>query len=189
METSRIRVWDLPVRMFHWLLVVAFAGALVTAESERVRDVHVALGYAFIGLLVFRVAWGLVGSRYARFSSFAYGPKAVAAYLRSLWSRRPQHYLGHNPAGSLAIFAIIGLGLATGATGYAVYEDLGGHWFEELHESAADAMLALAAIHVAGVIVASLLHRENLVSAMITGYKRGHAGSRHSQDEARGHRH
>lgn len=189
MERTRILVWDLPVRVFHWSLVVTFAGALATAESERVRDLHVALGYAFIGLLVFRVVWGLVGSRYARFSSFAFGPKAVAAYLRSLWSRRPQHYLGHNPAGSVAIFAIIGLGLATGATGYAVYEDLGGHWLEELHEGAADAVLALAAIHIAGVMVASLLHRENLVSAMITGFKRSRGGSRQSREDARGHGH
>ena len=174
MEQSRIKVWDPAVRIFHWLLVATFAGALATAESERVRDIHVALGYGFIGLLAFRLVWGVVGTRYARFASFAYGPKALGAYLRSLWAGRPQHFLGHNPAGAIAIFALIALGLATGASGYLVNEDLGGHWLEELHEGVADAMLALSAVHVAGVIVASLLHRENLVSAMFTGYKRRH---------------
>ena len=115
MEKTRILVWDLPLRMFHWLLVVSFAGAFLTAESERVRDMHVALGYTFVGLLAFRLVWGVVGSRYARFASFAFGPEAVLAYLGSLLTRRPDHYVGHNPAGSWVIFAIVVLGVVTGS--------------------------------------------------------------------------
>jgi cytochrome b len=173
MQRTRILVWDLPVRVFHWLLAASFAGAFLTAESERVRDVHVALGYTFAGLLAFRLVWGAVGSRYARFASFAFGPAAVVAYLKSLLARRPQHHVGHNPAGSWVIYALVVLGMAIGASGYAVYDDAGGKWMESLHEGAANAMLALVIVHIAGVVVSSFAHRENLVAAMVTGYKNG----------------
>ncbi|HEX6136874.1 MAG TPA: cytochrome b/b6 domain-containing protein [Casimicrobiaceae bacterium] len=173
MEKIRILVWDLPVRVFHWLLAISFAGAFVTAESERFRDVHVALGYTVLGLLAFRIVWAFIGSRYARLASFAYGPRAVLAYLRSLLALRPLHYVGHNPAGSWVIYLLIALGLVTGATGYATYNDVSGHWLEELHEGTANLMLALVFVHVAGVLVSSFLHRENLAKAMVTGYKSG----------------
>jgi cytochrome b len=173
MEKTRILVWDLPVRAFHWLLALCFAGAFLTAESERVRDLHVALGYTFAGLLLFRVVWGVIGSRHARFASFAYGPRAVGRYVASLATRRPERYVGHNPAGGWAIFAMLALGLLVAGSGYATYADLGGKAFEELHEAAANAMLALVVVHVAAVLASSFLHRENLVSAMITGRKEG----------------
>ena len=174
MEKSMIRVWDLPVRIFHWLLVLSFAGAFVTAESERLRDVHVVLGYTVLALLAFRLVWAFVGTRYARLSSFAFGPRAVAEYVRSLLTTHPRHYLGHNPAGSWVIYLLVLLGIAAGVTGYATYNDVGDEWMEELHEGAANAMLALVFVHVAGVIVSSVLHRENLVKAMVTGYKLRH---------------
>ena len=175
MQRIRILVWDLPVRLFHWLLALSFAGAFLTAESERVRDLHVAFGYTFMALLAFRLVWGLIGTRHARFASFAYGPKAVLAYVRSLPTRTPLHFVGHNPAGSWAIFAMLALGIAIGVSGYVLYEDAGGRWTESLHEGAANAMLALVVVHVAAVLVSSLLHRENLVAAMVTGRKRGAA--------------
>lgn len=173
MEKTRILVWDLPVRVFHWLLAISFAGAFVTAESERFRDVHVALGYTLVGLIAFRLVWALIGSRYARLASFAFGPRAVLAYLRSLVTFRPRHYVGHNPAGSWAIYLIVALGLVTGISGYATYADVGGKWLEELHEGAANLMLAVVIVHIVGVVVSSLLHRENLARAMVTGYKSG----------------
>src|SRR5512139_2829983 len=105
-----ILVWDLPTRVFHWLLALSFAGAYVTAESERWRLVHVTLGYTLGGLLVFRLLWGLMGTRHARFASFVRGPAAVLRYLRSLVSGHPEYYTGHNPAGALAIVALLVLG-------------------------------------------------------------------------------
>jgi cytochrome b len=168
-----ILVWDLPVRLFHWMLVVAFAGAWLTAESERWRDVHVLLGYSLAGLIAFRLVWGVIGSRYARFGSFAAGPRSVWRYLRSLAGPQPEHHVGHNPAGGWAIFAIIGLALLTSVTGYMSYESIGGEFFAELHEGAATAMMLVAAVHVGGVLVSSVLHRENLVGAMFSGMKRG----------------
>lgn len=173
MEKTRILVWDLALRVFHWLLAASFAGAFLTAESERYRDVHVAMGYTVLGLLAFRVLWALAGTRYARLSSFTFGPAAVVRYVKSLLSGQPLHYVGHNPAGSWAIYALVLLGFAVGASGYALYIDVGGDWLEELHEGLANAMLAAVAIHVAGVIASSFLHRENLALAMVTGYKNG----------------
>jgi cytochrome b len=173
--TTRILVWDLPTRIFHWLLAASFAGAYLTADSELYRDVHVALGYLMLALIGFRVAWGLVGTRYARFRSFAFGPSRVFSYLGSLLRGSPQHYVGHNPAGSWVIYGLLLLGVLTGISGYATYSGLGGDAFEELHEGVAGAMLALVVLHVAGVIVSSLLHHENLVGSMVSGYKPGEA--------------
>lgn len=167
----RVLVWDLPVRLFHWLAVACFAGAWLTAESERWRVVHVSLGYSLAGLVAFRLLWGLVGTRHARFASFVRAPSAAWRYLASLARGRPEHHAGHNPAGALAIVALLALALLTTATGWAHYQQLGGDWLAELHEGAAATMLALVLLHVAGVVVGSLAHRENLVRAMFTGRK------------------
>jgi len=168
-----VLVWDAPVRVFHWLMVLSFAGAYLTAESERWRLLHVTLGYTMAGLLAFRLVWGLVGTRHARFASFVRGPASVLRYLRSLVNAQPEHHVGHNPAGALAIVALLGLtGLVT-AAGWATYNDLGGEWLGELHEGAANAMLAVVGVHVAGVLLGSWLHHDNLVGAMLSGRKLG----------------
>jgi cytochrome b len=172
MEKTRILVWDLPVRLFHWLLALCFAGAYVTAEAKGLRNLHVALGYTFAGLIAFRLAWGAIGSRYARFRSFAHGPGAVLAYLKSLLTPSPEHHLGHNPAGGWAIFALLALGILIAGSGYALTAGAG-KWMEELHEGLSAAMLALVIVHVLAVVVSSFLHRENLARAMVTGYKTG----------------
>ena len=170
---TKILVWDAPVRIFHWLMVLSFAGAYLTAESESWRLVHVTLGYTMAGLVAFRLVWGLTGTRYARFAAFVRGPKAVARYLHALLRGQPEHTTGHNPAGAIAIVAMLGLTAATGATGWAAYNDISGEWVAELHELVANAMLLVVGIHVAGVVVASWLHKENLVRAMVTGRKLG----------------
>jgi cytochrome b len=172
-ESPKVLVWDLPTRVFHWLLALSFAGAWITAESERWRDVHVLLGYTVAGLVAFRLLWGLIGTRYARFASFALSPRAVLDYLSSLASFKPKHYLGHNPAGSWAIIALLALLAATAATGWAAYAEIGPKWLDELHEGAANATLALVVVHIVAVAASSVLHRENLVGAMVSGYKRG----------------
>jgi len=176
LEKIRILVWDLPVRVFHWLLAISFAGAYVTSDYDRLRYIHVTFGYTVAVLIAFRLIWAMVGTRYARLSSFSYGPQAVRAYLGSLLTRNPRHYVGHNPAGSWAIYAIVALGILTTGTGYARYNHLVGKWIDDVHEFAGNAMLAVVVAHVAGVLVSSLLHRENLAKAMLTGYKSGHPG-------------
>jgi cytochrome b len=169
-------VWDAPVRVVHWLMVLCFAGAWLTAESERWRLVHVTLGYTMAGLVGFRLVWGVIGSQHARFASFVRGPRAVASYLGSLLRGRPAHHAGHTPAGAVAIVALLILTLAVAASGWATDNELAGVWLEELHEVLAGAMLFVVAVHVVGVIVTSLLHRENLVRAMVTGRKPGVQG-------------
>jgi len=170
-KQPRTLVWDAPLRVFHWLLALAFAVAWLTAEGERWRLVHVTAGYTLAGLVAFRLVWGVVGTRHARFGDFVRGPHAVLAYLRSLLRGRPEHHAGHNPAGGLAIIALLALAALTAATGWADYTDLGGDWLEEVHEALASGMLALVAVHVVAVVASSWLHRENLVAAMIHGRK------------------
>lgn len=173
---QRILVWDIPTRLFHWLLATSFAGAFLTAESERYRDIHVMLGYTMLGLIAFRLLWGFAGSRYAKFRSFLFRPAETAAYLGSLLKARPERHVGHNPAGSVAVFTLLALGLGCGVTGVILLQDTGGDMLEELHEMAAYAMLTVVGLHMAGVVLSSILHRENLVRSMITGLKSGLPG-------------
>jgi cytochrome b len=168
-----ILVWDVPTRVFHWTTVLSFAVAYLTAESERTRDIHVVFGFIFLGMLVFRLVWGFAGTHYARFANFLYGPREIARYIASLFKRMPIHYVGHNPAGSVAIWLLLSLGLVLSVSGVIVYEELGDDIFEEVHEIVTDAMLVVVAIHVIGVIVSGIMHRENLVKSMIIGYKNG----------------
>lgn len=171
--TRKVLVWDAPVRVFHWLMVLSFAGAYLTAESERWRLVHVTLGYTMVGLVAFRLVWGLVGTRHARFANFVRGPAAIVGYLRGLVGGRAEPHVGHNPAGALAIVALLGLTVVVTAAGWATYNEVGGKWLEELHEGAANVMLAVVGVHVAGVLLSTWLHHDNLIGAMLTGRKPG----------------
>ncbi len=169
--SQKVLVWDVPTRVFHWLLVLSFAGAYLTAESELDRDIHVVLGYTLLGLITFRLLWGFFGTRYARFRSFLFKPGEIMAYALSLLKSRSAHYVGHNPAGSVAVWLLLGLGILSGMTGLMTFQDIGGDVMEELHEFASDTLLVVVSIHIAGVLVGSVLHRENLVLSMITGFK------------------
>jgi cytochrome b len=201
---KKILVWDAPVRVFHWLMVLSFAGAYLTAESERWRLIHVTLGYTMGGLVAFRILWGLVGTRYARFAEFVRGPAAIKGYLQHMLrlagfvfmpraethgqqmgaahSAQPEHHVGHNPAGAVAIVLLLLSSMVIVATGWASYNDIKGNWIAELHEGASSFMLAVVFVHVAGVALASWLHHENLVRAMLDGKKDGaaHQGIRRS---------
>jgi cytochrome b len=178
-KTSRpeILVWDLPVRVFHWLLALSFAGAYLTSESERWKLVHVSLGYTMAGLVAFRLIWGVIGTTHARFSSFVRGPAAVMQYLKSALAKNQgdkiEHHTGHNPAGAIAIVALLALTLVAAVTGWVTYNELSGEWVAELHEGAANVMLGVVVLHLVGVVSGSWLHKENLVRGMITGRKQG----------------
>lgn len=188
MKTTRKRresvpVWDPLIRIFHWSLAGFFLIAYVT--EDELLTVHVYAGYAVAGLIVFRLIWGLIGSRHARFSDFVTGPAELLRYLRQLITGGAPRYLGHNPAGAAMIIALmIGLAL-TAFTGTAmiagegsgplagtVFANLSGEALEDVHEFLANLTLFLVVLHVVGVVVSSLLHRENLVKAMLTGRKR-----------------
>lgn len=174
--SRRILVWDLPTRWFHWLLAASFLGAYLIAESERWRSQHALLGYGVMALIGFRLLWGMVGSRYARFAAWPLAPKHALGYLRSWLRRRPEHHVGHNPLGSWAILLMLGLCVTAGVTGWIAHTREVSEWVIELHGTAANATLAVIAMHLIGVITSSLAHRENLVAAMLHGYKRGDVG-------------
>jgi cytochrome b len=175
---AKVLVWDLPVRIGHWLMAGCFAVAWLTGESEEWRLVHVFAGGAMVGIALFRLVWGLVGSRYALFADFVHAPQAAISYLKSLLGPKPEHYVGHNPAGGYAILLLLGLVLVSGASGWLAYQEMGGEWLEELHELAVHAMLVVVLVHLGGVFIGSVAHRENLVRPMVTGFKSGDATDR-----------
>jgi len=171
-----IPVWDPLVRIGHWGLVTGIAVTWLTTEGPAV--VHDTVGYAVLAIVALRLLWGFVGPAKARFMSFVRAPGATLAYaLRLVRGTEPRH-VGHNPLGGWMIVALLATAFAAGATGWLYTTDRfwGVERVEELHEFIAELLLVLAALHVAGVIVTSIRHRENLVRAMFTGRKRAPAG-------------
>ncbi len=170
--SNMVRVWDIYVRLFHWGLVGAVSWAWFGAKDPD--SLHTVAGYTACGLLIARLVWGMVGSSNARFSSFVKHPKVVIAYLKSTASGNEARHLGHNPAGGAMIVALLTLICATGASGWMLNTDTfwGDERLQTVHEAFANGLLILVAVHIAGVLVASFHHKENLVLAMITGRKR-----------------
>ena len=172
----RILVWDAPTRVFHWLQALSFFAAYLTADSERLRNYHVALGYILLGLLVFRLLWGFIGTHYARFRSFLFNPKEIVIYLLALIKGKPQHYLGHNPAGSVSVWMLLGLGIFICVTGVMALQDDASDIVGDLHGVATYIMLGVIVLHLIGVLISSILHRENLLRSMFTGFKFAESG-------------
>ena len=165
-----LRIWDPAVRIFHWSLVTAVG---IDMLLEAGTDLHAAAGYAVLALIAFRFIWGFIGTRHARFASFITGPGAVGRYLRSLRTSRPERHLGHNPAGALMILALLAVLALVAGSGALLNTDAfwGSEWLEETHEIAANSLFILVPLHVLGAVISSIIHRENLVLAMVTGRK------------------
>ena len=172
---AEVLVWDVPVRVFHWLLVFSVAGAWLSAESERWRWWHETLGHTTLGLMAFRLVWGWVGTRHARFADFVRSPAVVWAYVLKMVRMRAPRHVGHNPLGAWAVLALIALTTLAGVSGWLIADGDAPGWLEEAHELAANALMATIAVHVLGVLFSGWLHRENLVRAMLTGRKRATA--------------
>lgn len=195
-----IRVWDPLIRIFHWSLVLAFGIAYLSGDEEN--NLHLYAGYVVFALIGFRIVWGLIGTRFARFSNFVYSPGSVIKYIKDSVAGRPKHYIGHNPAGGVMIIALLlSLGGVTysGLKVYAIEEGAGPlaqqgteisfiksahagndeheeheeeEFWEEIHEASANFVLFLVILHIAGVFIVGRLHNENLVKGMITGNKK-----------------
>ena len=168
-----IMVWDMPVRVFHWLLVICFAGAWLSSESERWAMIHYAFGYTACLLVFIRLIWGLIGTRYARFSQFLKSPKAVLEHFMAMLRGHPHHDVGHNPAGGLVMFALMLLILLIGLTGYLSVKEFLGNFASEAHEVVANLVLGLVIVHIIAAIGMSVIERQNLVRSMVTGKKKG----------------
>jgi len=182
-QTDEIKVWDPLLRIFHWGLVATFVLGYLT--WERHYTLHLGAGHAVLGLVVFRILWGFGGSPHARFSDFIRGPARVAAYLRAVVAGRAPRFLGHNPAGGIMILLLLATLLAITLSGVALdaaenragplgdtqlflYRGL----IRKTHETATNLALVLVVLHLLGIAYTGLVHRENLVRAMVSGRKR-----------------
>jgi cytochrome b len=187
---QRTLIWDLPTRLFHWTLATSFALAWLTSEGDQWRSIHVFLGYLMLGLVGFRVLWGFVGSHFSRFASFWFSPQEAVLYLKQVAEGRAARHVGHNPTGSWAIYILLALAVGVGLTGVLTLggdeqQGLAAGWFgfsqikliKELHELMANAMLLVVLGHITGVVVESVLHKENLARSMVTGIKLAEPGT------------
>ncbi len=172
-DKKTILVWDVPIRVFHWLLVICFAGAWLTSESERLQLIHYAFGYSACALVLFRLAWGLVGTKYARFTQFIKGPKEMIGHFKGVLSGNQHATPGHNPAGGIVMVALMAAILLIGLTGYWSVKEFLGDLMSKAHEAIASITLGLIILHIAAAVVMSLIQKENLVRSMVTGKKTG----------------
>ncbi len=184
-DLPEVKVWDPLVRFFHWSLVTAFFIAYFTEDDWM--TVHSWAGYLIAGLLAIRLVWGVIGTRYARFNEFIYRPKHVIGFAKDSMRFKAKRYLGHNPAGGAMIIALLISLIIISLSGMMLiaieeqsgpfaswFVQIGGFWpdiIEETHEFFAEFIMILVLIHVAGVIIESFIHNENLVKSMLTGFK------------------
>jgi len=182
---KKILVWDLPVRLFHWALALMFIISWITAEmGGNAMEYHILSGYVILGLVLFRVFWGLFGSETARFAHFLRGPAAVLSYARTLFKPEYKTSSGHNPLGGWSVISLL-LVLATQAiSGLFANDDIANegplyhlvrkttsNFLSVVHQYTFNVLLGLVALHLAAIIFYRVLHRDNLVKPMITGYK------------------
>jgi cytochrome b len=168
-----VKVWDLFVRIAHWLLAFSVLAAWLTRHTPGAW--HEWIGYGSLVLVALRVAWGIRGGGHARFSEFVRSPRETLRYAGAVFASREPRFLGHNPLGGWMIVALLVTVTLVGASGWLYTTDRfwGIEWVERLHSLLADVLLVLALLHVLGVLLSSWRHRENLVGAMIHGRKRG----------------
>lgn len=167
-----VKVWDWPVRVLHWILVLMTVSAWLS--TFWFGGLHQPAGYVALAAVAVRALWGCIGGRYARFTQFLRPPAAIVAHTRLLLQRREPRYIGHNPLGGWMILALLASIAGLALTGWLYTTDRfwGNESIEEMHQLLAWALLGLVTLHVAGVALTSLRQRENLVSSMITGRKR-----------------
>lgn len=180
-----IRVWDLPVRLFHALLAVAILGLFITANlGGNWMEWHKKIGFFVMGLIMFRVVWGFIGSYHARFINFVRAPSAVFVYAKGLLKPNGKHFLGHNPMGALSVLALLGTLAFQAITGLFSNDDimLEGPYantvskalsdqITHLHKLNSELILILIGLHLAAIIFYSFYKKERLVKAMLTGDK------------------
>ena len=190
-QGGAVKVWDLPVRLFHWSLAVLVAFSWWSGtRGGHWLPLHERSGYAIFTLLLFRVLWGIAGSDSARFTGFVRGPRIALTYLRSIAARHPPHYLGHNPLGGWMVLALLASLFVQGATGLFATDDVAfsgplAHDVREhtrelvtaLHKLNFDLLLGLVALHVVAVLAHTALRRDGLLAAMFTGHKPAPSGA------------
>ena len=183
-----VLVWDLPTRLFHWLLVIFVIISFVTGNiGGNAMQYHAWGGFAILALLLFRLVWGFIGSRESRFVTFIQDPSAVIRYVGTFLHRDSPHYLGHNPLGGWSILALLFTLLVQAATGLFANDDIvtegplfdwvgkaTSDWLTKVHKLNQQVIIALVCVHVAAVIFYFFYKRQNLILPMITGVKPWH---------------
>ncbi len=186
MDNKAFRLWDLPTRIFHWSLVLAVASALVSGQlGGNLIDWHGRIGLLVVGLIVFRLVWGVLGSTYARFGQFLPTPARIKAYLANQWQGE-----GHNPLGALSVLGLLGLLTAQVLTGLVANDDIAftGPLFDlvgkavsnrltGLHHLLSDLLIGLIVLHLAAIVFYVRIKKQNLVKPMITGWQEGEGKS------------
>ncbi len=185
MNSQRIRLWDLPTRLFHWLLVLAVVAAVVSGQiGGKLIDLHSKIGLVIVGLIAFRVVWGFAGSTYARFAQFLPTPARIRIYLKGEWRG-----LGHNPLGGLSVFSLLLLLTAQVASGLFANDDIAftgplyglidkslSDRLSGLHHLLSNALIVLVVLHIGAVIFHGRVKKDDLIKPMITGWKEGVTG-------------
>lgn len=167
---NKVKCWDLVVRCFHWTTVfIVFINIAVFDEGE----IHEFLGYVLAAVLAFRLLWGVIGTRTARFTDFWPTPRRLKQHFHSIGEKKAVVELGHNPLGALMILNLLGALIAVSLTGHLMLTDRfwGIEWMEEIHEFLAFYLLFFIPLHIGGIIFESLRSGVNLTKAMITGIK------------------
>ena len=172
---NRVRIYDLPTRLFHWLFagffITAFAIAnLVDDESARF-SLHMLAGMGMVFVVLLRLAWSLVGTRHARLTDLALDPRQLLGYFKGLFATGSRRWMGHNPASSWAAVVMVALAMGLGTTGYLMATGPENHTLEEVHELLANTFLVVVLLHLAGIAVHALKHRDRLPAAMVSGHK------------------
>ena len=176
--SKRMMSWDAAVMVSHWLLAICFLGAVITQDSEKYRLLHVTMGYTMFGLVAFRLVWGFIGGKYARFNSIYPRIKKVIEYLKSLFTAEPQAFIGFHAIGFLAAYLLLAVILMVTISGYIVYEELGPDLFEDLHETLGNLLIAIVVIHIGGVVINAVIQKVKLaMSTEQTGAARRVAAS------------
>lgn len=172
---KKIRVYDLPTTIFHWIFAILFLTAFgitkVVDDESALFTFHMLIGIMLFAVVVWRITWGFVGSKYARFSSFQLNPKDLLIYFRDFFTTKTKRYLGHNPASSWAAIIMFILALGLGLTGYMMAQGTGKDFYEDIHELMANAFIIVVIFHVVGILLHTFRHRDNIGLSMINGKK------------------
>lgn len=172
---NKVRVYDLPTRIFHWIFAVLFLAAFgitkIVDDESALFTFHMLIGIMLFAVVIWRIAWGIVGSKYARFSSFRLNPKDLLIYFRDFFTTKTKRDLGHNPASSWAAIIMFTLALGLGITGYMMAQGIGKDFYEDIHELMANAFIIVVVFHVVGILLHTFRHRDNIGLSMINGKK------------------
>jgi cytochrome b len=185
--TNKILVWDLPVRLFHWLLVISLVASWYTSDGDKgLIDYHLQIGYFTLGLIIFRITWGIFGTRYARFSQFMPKKQALLNYIKNVKQEKSYSTVGHNPMGGLMVVLMLTLVLSQSISGLFMNDDVftTGPYFESvssstqklmsfIHNNVFDVIIVVSILHICAAFYYLIAKKINLIKPMITGYKSG----------------